>query len=55
MEKKISAYEAPTIEDHGDLTELTAGTHTGEFLDSTIPVNTPKGEVNPLFTVNPIP
>jgi hypothetical protein len=45
MEKKITEYEAPSIQDHGDLAELTAGTHTGEFTDAEFPVNTPKGQL----------
>jgi hypothetical protein len=45
MEKKINEYVAPKIEDHGDLAELTAGTHTGENLDASFPVNTPKGNL----------
>ena len=28
MDKKLENYEQPTITDHGDLTELTAGQHT---------------------------
>lgn len=45
MEKKITEYEAPSIKDHGDLAELTAGTHTGEFTDANFPVTTPKGDL----------
>lgn len=35
MEKITEAieYEAPRIEDHGDLTELTAGQSAGNFFD----------------------
>jgi hypothetical protein len=45
MEKDTSAYEAPRIEDHGDLTELTSGTSTGEFTDKAFPVHTPKKDL----------
>jgi hypothetical protein len=42
MEKDTLEYESPRIEDHGDLTELTAGSHEGEFTDAAFPVHTPK-------------
>lgn len=45
MEKKITDYEAPRIEDHGDLAELTAGAKIGADLDATFPVGTPKGDI----------
>jgi hypothetical protein len=45
MEKDTSAYETPTIEDHGDLAELTAGNASGEFTDKTFPVHTPKKDI----------
>jgi hypothetical protein len=45
MEKKIDQYEAPRIEDHGDLTELTAGKHTGSALDATFPAGTPFDDI----------
>lgn len=48
MENQIEQYVAPSIKDHGDLAELTAGTHTGDNLDATFPVGTPKGQL--LFT-----
>ena len=41
MDKKIDQYEAPSISDHGDLTELTAGKTTGSALDATFPAGTP--------------
>jgi hypothetical protein len=42
MEKNTTTeYETPRIEDHGDLTELTAGRHGGANLDAGFPVNTP--------------
>jgi hypothetical protein len=41
MEKKITEYEAPTIQDHGDLTELTAGKSKGTALDAAFPAGTP--------------
>jgi len=47
-EHKTTAYEAPRIEDHGDLTELTAGEKEGSELDKTFPVHTPKKDL--LFT-----
>jgi hypothetical protein len=42
MEKKTDTteYEAPRIEDHGDLTELTAATHHGNSLDGNYPSGT---------------
>ena len=37
MEKLTTPpYETPRIEDHGDLTELTAATHTGAYADSKV-------------------
>jgi hypothetical protein len=45
MDSKTPKYDAPRIEDHGDLAELTAGTHTGSALDATLPVGTPFEEV----------
>jgi hypothetical protein len=38
MEKNadLTEYEAPRIEDHGDLTELTAATSEGTVADATI-------------------
>lgn len=44
MEKDIAvpAYEAPRIEDHGDLTELTAAGSVGSFFDGEFTVH--KGE-----------
>lgn len=43
MEKNTDTteYEVPRIEDHGDLTELTAATHNGGFLDGTYAGGTP--------------
>ncbi len=35
-------YEKPTIRDYGNLAQLTAGAHNGNFLDATFPVHTPK-------------
>jgi hypothetical protein len=40
MDKKITEYEAPRIEDHGDLAELTAGKKTGKALDADFPTGT---------------
>jgi hypothetical protein len=45
MEKDTKEYEAPRIEDHGDLAELTAGSHDGEFTDAAFPINTPKKDL----------
>lgn len=45
MEKDAIQYEAPRIEDHGDLAELTAGTKEGEFTDKAFPVHTPKKDL----------
>jgi hypothetical protein len=45
MEKNIDQYVAPQIEDHGDLTELTAGKNTGSALDFTFPVGTPFDDI----------
>jgi hypothetical protein len=43
MEKNTDTteYEAPRIEDHGDLTELTAATHNGSVLDGNYATGTP--------------
>jgi hypothetical protein len=45
MEKNIIKYETPSIEDHGDLAELTAGKNHGVQLDAGFPVETPLSEV----------
>lgn len=45
MEKDRIEYEAPRIEDHGDLAELTAGNASGEFTDKLFPVHTPKKDI----------
>jgi hypothetical protein len=45
MEKNIDQYVAPKIEDHGDLTELTAGKNAGSALDATFPVGTPFSDI----------
>jgi hypothetical protein len=37
-------YETPRIEDHGDLTELTAAAHKGWATDATYPAGTPVGK-----------
>jgi hypothetical protein len=43
MEKNTDTteYETPRIEDHGDLTELTAATSHGTVTDGVYPENTP--------------
>jgi len=38
-------YEAPTVTDYGNLTELTAGMSDGNFTDRAFPVNTPKRDL----------
>ena len=45
MEKDAIEYEAPVVEDHGDLAELTAGSHDGEYTDKAFPIHTPKKEL----------
>lgn len=39
--KAAPEYEAPKIEDYGDLKDLTAGNKTGSFTDASFPVHTP--------------
>ena len=41
MDKKITEYATPKIEDHGDLAELTAGKSPASALDATFPAGTP--------------
>ena len=38
-------YEMPRIEDHGDLTELTAGRNSGAETDASFPIHTPKDQL----------
>jgi hypothetical protein len=38
-------YEAPRVEDYGDLVELTAGSADGEATDAAFPINTPKRQL----------
>ncbi len=45
MEKDTPTYESPRIEDHGDLAELTAGSHEGESTDAAFPIHTPKKDL----------
>lgn len=45
MDKMIKEYETPSIKDHGDLAELTAGKTGGTELDATFPEHTPIGDV----------
>jgi hypothetical protein len=45
MEKDSLEYEAPEVEDHGDLAELTAGYKEGEYTDAAFPVHTPKDKL----------
>lgn len=40
MSDNTPKYEAPRIEDHGDLTELTAGKSAGKKLDAAFPALT---------------
>ena len=45
MDKPIeetSEYTKPEVADYGDLLDLTAGNKTGNFLDATFPIHTPK-------------
>jgi hypothetical protein len=35
-------YEAPKVEDYGDLKDLTAGNKTGPSTDAAFPAHTPK-------------
>jgi hypothetical protein len=45
MEKDTKEYEAPRIEDHGDLATLTAGQANGASTDASFPVHTPKEDL----------
>jgi hypothetical protein len=45
MEKDTKEYEAPRIEDHGDLAALTAGYKEGESTDAEFPIHTPKKDL----------
>jgi hypothetical protein len=45
MEKTTQPYEQPKVEDYGDLKDLTAGTKSGNFLDASFPVHTPKNKL----------
>ena len=45
MKKDTTEYETPRIEDHGDLTELTAGASVGSQLDAGFPAHTPVSEL----------
>ena len=40
-----ATYETPTIEDHGDLTELIALEGFGAFTDADFPAGTPAGDI----------
>jgi hypothetical protein len=40
-DKAAPEYEAPKIEDYGDLKDLTAGNKSGQWTDATFPVHTP--------------
>jgi hypothetical protein len=42
MPDSNTSYETPRIVDYGDLTQITAGTQDGDWLDHQFPVNTPK-------------
>jgi hypothetical protein len=53
MEDKLKQYEAPKIEDHGDLAELTAGKKQGGFTDADFPTNTPFNDLT--FSAVPKP
>ena len=43
--KQALAYERPVIEDHGDLTEITAASQTGSQTDASFPAGTPQGDI----------
>lgn len=45
MQKVRIEYEAPRIEDRGDLAELTAGSSEGEFTDKAFPTHTPQRDL----------
>jgi hypothetical protein len=45
MRDENKTYEAPRIEDHGDLTELTAGRNTGAQTDADFPAHTPVSDL----------
>ena len=48
MEKSTQAapeYEAPKVEDYGDLKDLTAGNKSGAFTDAAFPPHTPKNKL----------
>jgi hypothetical protein len=45
MKNDTTEYETPKIEDHGDLTELTAGKSNGAALDKSYPVGTLKEDL----------
>jgi hypothetical protein len=45
MEKNITEYETPSIQDHGSFEELTAGQSEGESTDKLFPVHTPKKDL----------
>jgi hypothetical protein len=53
MEHKpdLMDYTGPEITDYGDLTELTAGTSRGNYLDAAFPAGTPRGDLS--FSVSP--
>ena len=40
---EATGYEAPAVVDYGDLVELTAMHHDGNFTDQDFPAGTPKG------------
>jgi hypothetical protein len=44
-EKQAPGYDKPKVRDYGSLEELTAGTKSGNFLDATFPVHTPKSQL----------
>jgi hypothetical protein len=44
-DKQATGYEKPQVRDYGSLEELTAGTKSGNFLDATFPVHTPKNQL----------
>jgi hypothetical protein len=41
ISQPVHEYEAPKVEDYGDLKDLTAGTKSGAYTDAAFPPHTP--------------
>jgi hypothetical protein len=39
------SYEAPTVVDYGELTDITAAQQDGNFTDREFPAGTPRGDL----------